>query len=77
MANVIVHPDCYERHRAILRAEPLVMVWGRLERRDRNINVIAERIERIAPPADRTTDEAARVRQAVPAGQHFGRGRRG
>jgi hypothetical protein len=53
------------------------MVWGRLERRDRNINVIAERIERIAPPADRTTDEAARVRQAVPAGQHFGRGRRG
>ncbi len=77
MSNVIVHPDCYERHRTILRAEPLVIVWGRLERRDRNINVIAERIERIAPPADRTTEEAARVRQAVPAGQHFGRGRRG
>jgi len=76
MTNVIVYPDCYERHRAILRAEPLVVVRGRLERRDRNINVIAERIERIAPPADRTTDEAARVRQAVPAGQHFGRGRR-
>jgi hypothetical protein len=59
-----------------LRAEPLVIVHGRLERRDRNINVIAERIERIAPPADRTSDEAARARQAVPAGQHFGRGRR-
>jgi error-prone DNA polymerase len=56
MTNVIVYPDCYERHRAILRAEPLVVVRGRLERRDRNINVIAERIERIAPPADRTPD---------------------
>jgi error-prone DNA polymerase len=76
MTNVIVYPDCYERHRTLLRAEPLVIVHGRLERRDRNINVIAERIERIAPPADRTSDEAARARQAVPAGQHFGRGRR-
>jgi len=76
MTNVIVYPDCYERHRTLLRAEPLVIVHGRLERRDRNINVIAERIERIPPPADRTSDEAARARQAVPAGQHFGRGRR-
>jgi error-prone DNA polymerase len=76
MTNVIVYPACYERHRTLLRAEPLVVVHGRLERRDRNINVIAERIERIAPPADRTSEEAARARQAVPAGQHFGRGRR-
>jgi len=76
MTNVIVYPDCYERHRTLLRAEPLVIVHGRLERRDRNINVIAERIERIAPPVDRSSDEAARARQAVPAGQHFGRGRR-
>lgn len=76
MANVIVHPDCYERHRGILRAEPLVMVCGRLERRERNINVIADQITRLAPPAHRTADEAARTRRAVPAGQHFGRGRR-
>ncbi len=76
MTNVIIYPDRYERHRALLRAEPLVIVHGRLERRDRNINVIAERIERIAPPAHRTADEAARARRAVPAGQHFGRGRR-
>ncbi len=76
MTNVIIYPDCYERHRALLRAEPLVIVHGRLERRDRNINVIAERIARIAPPAHRTADEAARARRAVPAGQHFGRGRR-
>jgi error-prone DNA polymerase len=76
MTNVIIYPDCYERHRALLRAEPLVIVHGRLERRDRNINVIAERIARIAPPAHRTADVAARARRAVPAGQHFGRGRR-
>jgi error-prone DNA polymerase len=76
MTNVIIYPDCYEHHRALLRAEPLVIVHGRLERRDRNINVIAERIEKVAPAADRTADEAARARRAVPAGQHFGRGRR-
>jgi error-prone DNA polymerase len=76
MTNVIIYPDCYERHRALLRAEPLVIVHGRLERRDRNINVIAERIERIAAPAHRSAEDAARARRAVPAGQHFGRGRR-
>ncbi|HWH15604.1 MAG TPA: error-prone DNA polymerase [Miltoncostaeaceae bacterium] len=87
MTNVIVRPELYERHRAVLRAEPLVLVWGRLERRDRNVNVLAERVERIAPPPERRVPDAgtggaareqamARARAAVPAGQSFARGRR-
>jgi error-prone DNA polymerase len=78
MANVIVRPRLYEANRAILRAEPLVMVWGTLERRDRNLNVVAERVARIAPPPERAAEEAGlvRARAAVPPGQSFARGRR-
>jgi error-prone DNA polymerase len=76
MTNVIVLPDRYERHRALVRDEPLVLVHGRLERRDRNVNVLAERIERVAPPPDRSAEEDARAREAVPPGQHFAHGRR-
>jgi error-prone DNA polymerase len=79
MTNVIVRPEVYERHRAVVRADPLVMAWGRLERHGRNLNVLASRLERIVPPADAPLPEEApieRVRAAAPVGQHFGRGRR-
>jgi error-prone DNA polymerase len=85
MTNVIVRPEIYERHRAIVRADPLVVVWGRLERRERTLNVLAQRLDRVAPPADVPLEEPvagaaggemARVRAAVPEGQSFGRGRR-
>jgi error-prone DNA polymerase len=82
MVNCIVRPAVYERHRAVVRADPLLMAWGRLERRDRNMNVLVSRLERIAPPAEgagRAGSDAAgmaRVRAATPAGQHFGRARR-
>ncbi|MCC6830714.1 MAG: error-prone DNA polymerase [Thermoleophilia bacterium] len=75
MSNIVVKPETYEAHRALVRAEPMVMVWGRLERHDRNINVLAERLERVAPPPDRSMEDAARAREAVPPGQHFARGR--
>ncbi len=52
MVNCIVRPQVYERHRAVVRADPLVMAWGRLERHDRNVNVLVTRMERIAPPAE-------------------------
>ncbi|MFN8110307.1 MAG: error-prone DNA polymerase [Thermoleophilia bacterium] len=76
MSNIVIKPDVYEAHRALVRAEPLVMVWGRLERHDRNINVVAHRIARVAPPPDRSATEDARARSAVPPGQHFAQGRR-
>ena len=84
MVNVIVRPEVYERHRAAVRGDPLLVVWGRLERRERNLNVLAHRIERIEPPVEdrdpeavpAATAELARARAAAPGGQDFGRGRR-
>ncbi len=79
MINGVVRPQVYERHRAVLRADPLVLVRGRLERRDRNLNVLVEEVERIEPPAEAPAEDSSRLvraRSAAPAGQHFGRGRR-
>ena len=84
MVNCIVRPEVYERHRAVVRADPLVIAHGRLERRDRNMNVLVTRLERIDPPAEGADGaegladaaEMARVRAAAPEGQSFGRGRR-
>jgi error-prone DNA polymerase len=84
MVNCIVRPEVYERHRSVVRADPLVMAWGRLERRERNLNVLVHRMERIEPPRKDETPESApgrvaemaRVRAAAPGGQSFGRGRR-
>lgn len=78
LINVVVHPPVYEAHRALLRAEPLVVVSGRLQHRERTINVIAGGIAPCpaVPEHADAPHETARLRQAVPAGQHFGRGRR-
>ncbi len=77
MVNVIVLPRLYERHRALLRTEALLVVHGRLERRDRNINVLADGLARVEIPKDAvaSADDIHRMRRAAPAGQHFGRGR--
>jgi error-prone DNA polymerase len=80
--NAIVRPEVYEAHRALVRADPLLACRGRLERRDRNVNVLVERIEAIRIPDSAgeglpVEDPAeSRIRAAVPAGQQFGRGRR-
>ena len=82
MINCIVRPQVYERYRAVVRADPLLMAWGRLERHDRTINVLVTRMERIDPPAEDARPSAGevatmtRVRAAAPEGQHFGHGRR-
>ena len=79
MTNLIVRPEVYERHRAVVRADPLVLAWGRLERAGRNLNVLVSRVERIVPPRERPLPDEApieRVRAAAPVGQHFGHGRR-
>ena len=79
--NVVVKPDVYERHRAIARADPLLLVRGRLERRERNLNLVAHRLERVDSrrrdtPAEEESMQMHRMRESVPPGQHFGRGRR-
>lgn len=80
MVNCVVRPDVYERHRAQVRADPLLLVEGRVERRDRNLNLLVSHITAIAPPPDAKPDdhhlgqpELARMRAATPPGQHFGR----
>ena len=44
MVNVVVPAKVYERDRVAIRSEPLVQVWGRLERRNDTLNVIADRV---------------------------------
>jgi len=48
--NLIVPPPVYERCRLAVRAEPLVLAVGRLERRDGTVNVVVDRIERLERP---------------------------
>ncbi len=78
--NVIIRPELYEAQRAVVRADPLLVVTGRLERRERVVNVLAHDIRparlpaRDPVPLEQPAD--ARVRQVVPAAQDFARGRR-
>jgi error-prone DNA polymerase len=42
--NLIVPPKVYERHRALVRASPLLRARGRLERREGVINVLVSAV---------------------------------
>jgi error-prone DNA polymerase len=48
--NVIVPPPVYERHRLVVRTASFVRVTGRLERRERTINVVASAIDSLSRP---------------------------
>ena len=87
VANVIVVPPVYERHRLTVRTASLVTIAGRLERREGVVNVVASavhRIERpdaplaevrtIEPPPERETGRDLSDLDAVlPAAHSFGR----
>ena len=69
--NLIVPPQVYERHRAIVRGEPLILAHGRFERYERNQNVLVDRLETLGPLARNVSgDEALNV--ALPDAHHFG-----
>ena len=83
MSNVIVYPDVYERDRIAVRAEPLLEITGRLERREGTINVLAERIVPLRHPgrseivpAPAEVQDIGELRAAAPQANSFGRGRR-
>jgi DNA polymerase III alpha subunit len=83
MSNAIVPPDVYSRDRIAVRAEPLLEVTGRLERREGTINVLAERITALSHqgraeigPAPAETPDVGELRAAAPYPNSFGRGRR-
>ncbi len=69
--NLIVPPQVYDRYRAIVRSEPLVLAHGRFERIERNQNVLVRRLETLGPLARRVSEEAE-VGASLPGAHHFG-----
>jgi error-prone DNA polymerase len=69
--NLIVPPSVYDRHRAIVRGEPLILAHGRFERVERNQNVLVRRLETLGPLA-RLVSEVAVVGASLPGAHHFG-----
>ena len=69
--NLIVPKDVYERHRGIVRGEPIVLVRGRYERVERNRNVVVRELESLSALARRVA-ETPDVVAALPRAHHFG-----
>jgi error-prone DNA polymerase len=70
--NLIVPPPVYDRHRATVRAEPLVLARGRYERVGENRNVLVSRIESLGSLA-RAAAESDSVWESLPRPHSFGR----
>jgi error-prone DNA polymerase len=69
--NLIIPPHVYERHRAAIRGEPLLLARGRFERAGKNENLIVSEVETLGPLARRAAGEAE-VYGSLPAAHHFG-----
>ena len=70
-ANLIIPPQVYEQHRAIVRGEPLLLARGKLERHDRNVNLLVSGVVSLGPLARQAASEAE-VTRALPRAHHFG-----
>jgi len=70
--NLIVQPHVYERHRATVRAEPLVLARGRYERVGENRNVLVSEIESLGSLARRVAENDT-VWESLPRPHSFGR----
>jgi error-prone DNA polymerase len=68
--NLIVPPPVYERHRAVVRGEPLLLARGRFERVGENRNVVVSSLESLGPLARRLSEQD--VSAALPPAHHFG-----
>ncbi len=69
--NLIVSPELYERNRAIVRGEPLLLVRGRFERIKDNRNIVVESLESLGPLARRVSEQPE-VGSSLPGAHHFG-----
>jgi error-prone DNA polymerase len=69
--NLVIAPQVYERYRAIVRSEPLLLVRGRYEHSDRNRNVLVRELVSLVSLARSLTD-GADVHVALPRAHHFG-----
>jgi error-prone DNA polymerase len=69
--NLVVPPPVYERYRALVRGEPLLLARGRFERYERNRNIVVEEFTTLGPLARQAANEAEVV-AAMPGAHHFG-----
>ncbi|HEY6835738.1 MAG TPA: hypothetical protein VI142_04630, partial [Gaiellaceae bacterium] len=69
--NLIVPPVVYERFRALVRAEPLLLARGKFERVGRNRNVVVRELVSLSQLARQCADDAD-VFGSLPAAHHFG-----
>jgi error-prone DNA polymerase len=69
--NLIVPPRVYDRHRAIVRGEPLILARGRFERIGRNQNVLVRELETLGPLARQVAD-VPELGSSLPPAHHFG-----
>ncbi len=70
--NLIVPSEIYERHRATVRAEPLVLARGRYERVGENRNVLVASLESLGSLARRVARDDT-VWESLPRPHSFGR----
>jgi error-prone DNA polymerase len=68
--NLIVPPQVYDRFRAVVRGEPLVLARGRFERVGENRNVLVRELETLGPLARQLS--LGDVHGSLPAAHHFG-----
>jgi error-prone DNA polymerase len=69
--NLIVPPQVYDRFRAVIRGEPLILAKGRYEHADRNRNVLVRELVSLGRLARELTD-GADIHGSLPAAHHFG-----
>jgi error-prone DNA polymerase len=68
--NLIVSSELYERRRAVVRGEPLLLARGRYERFGDNRNIVVDELESLGPLARRVA--SSDVGAALPPAHHFG-----
>jgi error-prone DNA polymerase len=69
--NLIVPPPVYERYRATVRGEPLLLARGRYEHYERNRNIVVDELTSLAPLARRVAHDSE-IGSALPGAHHFG-----
>ncbi|MDP8911020.1 MAG: error-prone DNA polymerase, partial [Actinomycetota bacterium] len=69
--NLIVPPPVYDRFRALVRGEPLLLARGRFEQYGRNQNVLVSELVTLGPLARRLAGHAD-LPSALPPAHHFG-----
>ncbi len=69
--NLIVPPPVYERFRAVVRGEPLLLARGTFERQGRNQNIVVSELQTLGPLARRVA-RVGDLSAALPSAHHFG-----